>query len=342
VKVKGTDVAHSLIFLRIGSGDPFLIPPRGAGADEQHRSRDTFACPSLADHQANGFAPGDKREGKRRKTQCRPLPRCTNKRCRLLMLRARLRASQTSVRGLRTHPLPGRARLPALRPRLSPGTLTSLTQLQAMLPGIQNQAGVTRPFLSQSSDSTSRLGRSTEGNDAQSRPGAGCKPARRHRTRSASESALAKASLDERVIHTVTKTETTVKSRHQIGYQRPADDVLNAGHQSRPMVNRTRGRNTPRSAQCPTDTKRRFIRQHGRAPTTRRRLVGRTARRGDVACFVHSRHQHNEVEPLAAAGIAVTSYRGDRHRHSFCRIGDSGVARVLRQQTIPSSEGTGG
>ena len=59
-------------------------------------------------------------------------------------------------------------------------------------------AGVTRPILSQSSDSTSRLGRNTEGNDAQSRPGAGCKPARRHRTRSASESALAKASLDER------------------------------------------------------------------------------------------------------------------------------------------------
>jgi hypothetical protein len=71
-------------------------------------------------------------------------------------------------------------------------------QLQAMLPATRNQAGVTRPLLSQSSDSTSRLGRSAEGNDAQNRPGAGCKPARRHRTRSASESALAKASLDER------------------------------------------------------------------------------------------------------------------------------------------------
>ena len=63
---------------------------------------------------------------------------------------------------------------------------------------LKKPAGVTRPILSQSSDSTSRLGRSAEGNDAQSRPGAGCKPARRHRTRSASESALAKASLDER------------------------------------------------------------------------------------------------------------------------------------------------
>ena len=50
-------------------------------------------------------------------------------------------------------------------------------QPQAMLPATWNQAGVTRPILSQSSDSTSRLGRSTEGNDAQSRSGADCEPA---------------------------------------------------------------------------------------------------------------------------------------------------------------------
>ena len=37
---------------------------------------------------------------------------------------------------------------------------------------------------SQSSGSTPRLGRSTEENDAQSRSGAGCEPARKHRTRS--------------------------------------------------------------------------------------------------------------------------------------------------------------
>ena len=43
--------------------------------------------------------------------------------------------------------------------------------------------GVTRSVLSQSSDSTSRLGRNTEGNDAQSRSGAGCEPAWKHRTR---------------------------------------------------------------------------------------------------------------------------------------------------------------
>ncbi len=57
-------------------------------------------------------------------------------------------------------------------------------QLQAMLPGTWNQAGVTRSIPSQCSDSTSRLGRSTEGNDARSRSGADCEPARKHRTRS--------------------------------------------------------------------------------------------------------------------------------------------------------------
>ena len=51
-------------------------------------------------------------------------------------------------------------------------------QLQAMLPGTRNQASVTRLILSQSSDSTSRLGRSTEGNDAQSRSGACCESVR--------------------------------------------------------------------------------------------------------------------------------------------------------------------
>jgi hypothetical protein len=58
------------------------------------------------------------------------------------------------------------------------------TRLQAMLPGTQNQAGVTCPILSQSSDSTSRLGRNTEGNDARSRSGAVCETARKRRTRS--------------------------------------------------------------------------------------------------------------------------------------------------------------
>jgi hypothetical protein len=46
------------------------------------------------------------------------------------------------------------------------------------------QAGVTRPFLSQSRDCTSRIGRSTGVNDARSRPGAECKSARGNRSRS--------------------------------------------------------------------------------------------------------------------------------------------------------------
>jgi hypothetical protein len=78
-------------------------------------------CPSLADHEANRFAPSTKREAKRRKAHANHVPRSINKRCRLPMRRARLRATQTSVRSLRTHLLAGRARLPALRPRLSQG-----------------------------------------------------------------------------------------------------------------------------------------------------------------------------------------------------------------------------
>src|SRR3984893_10145774 len=51
--------------------------------------------------------------------------------------------------------------------------INAMAQLQAMLPGTRGRAGVTRPFLSQSSECTSRTGRSTGVTDAQSRPGAG-------------------------------------------------------------------------------------------------------------------------------------------------------------------------
>ena len=44
------------------------------------------------------------------------------------------------------------------------------------------RAGVTRPRLSQSRDCTSRTGRSTGVNDAQSRPGTVCETARGNRT----------------------------------------------------------------------------------------------------------------------------------------------------------------
>jgi hypothetical protein len=63
---------------------------------------------------------------------------------------------------------------------------------------IENQAGVIRSIASQCSGSTPRLGRSTEGNDAQSRSGAGCEPARKHRTRSNIADRIRNASLDER------------------------------------------------------------------------------------------------------------------------------------------------
>ena len=89
-------------------------------------------------------------------------------------------------------------------------------QLQAMLPGTWNQAGVTRSILSQCSDSTSRLGRSTEGNDARSRSGADCEPARKHRTRSTLQIASRNASLDERDFPNVTERETNVKTRLSI------------------------------------------------------------------------------------------------------------------------------
>ena len=74
---------------------------------------------------------------------------------------------------------------------LVPRSLSSQgTQLQARLPGTWRGhvlrillSGRYPPCLSQSSDSTSRSGPSAGGHDAQSRPGAGCKPARGRRTR---------------------------------------------------------------------------------------------------------------------------------------------------------------
>jgi hypothetical protein len=112
--------------------------------------------------------------GEAPKGACQPLPRAfQTSACETRITRLR-----TAARRYRW-----RARLPALRPRLSPGTPVP-AQLQAMLPGTRNQAGVSRLILSQSSDSTSRLGRSTEGPDARSRSGADCEPARKHRTRS--------------------------------------------------------------------------------------------------------------------------------------------------------------
>jgi hypothetical protein len=116
-------------------------------------------------------------------------PRSTDKRCRLPMP------------GRGSAPTSGRARLPALHLRLSPG-LSHPGSAPGHASWDSVPAGVTRPLLSQSSGSTPHLGRSTEENDAQSRSGADCKSARKHRTRSASESALAKASLVSEIYRT--------------------------------------------------------------------------------------------------------------------------------------------
>jgi hypothetical protein len=141
--------------------------------DVENRSRDTFSCPSLANHDANRLAPGNKRG---RRSAERRMPT--------------IAAAQTSGRNLPNSSAFGAAaRHIGARPPSGASTAALAgtpipAQLQAMLPATWNQAGVTRPILSQSSDSTSRLGRSAEGNDAQSRSGADCESARKHRTRS--------------------------------------------------------------------------------------------------------------------------------------------------------------
>jgi hypothetical protein len=119
------------------------------------------------------------------------------------------RISQTSVRELA--PLIRCAAARHIGARSPSGASTAAlagtpvpAQLQAMLPGTWNQAGVTRPVLSQSSDSTSRLGRNTEGNDAQSRSGADCEPARKHRTRFTLQIASGMRPLIERDFYDVT------------------------------------------------------------------------------------------------------------------------------------------
>jgi hypothetical protein len=171
--------------------------------------------PSFANHHAiqrTVAAPRGRRSAERRNAN--HLPRNISKRRRLLRCRRQVHANLRNSSAARLRAI-SEARSPSGASTAALAGTPIPAQLQAMLPGtrtardpekwsekdhaqLKQPAGVTRPILSQSSDSTSRLGRSAEGNDAQSRPGAGCKPARRHRTRSASESALAKASLDER------------------------------------------------------------------------------------------------------------------------------------------------
>ena len=86
-------------------------------------------------------------------------------------------------------------------PRLSPATRRSADSAPGHASWDVDPAGATRLHLSQSRDCTSRTGRSTGVTDARSRPGAECKSARRHRSRSVFRPAFRKASLNERDCH---------------------------------------------------------------------------------------------------------------------------------------------
>jgi hypothetical protein len=96
-------------------------------------SRHSHAPELCQPQRQNRFASGKKREAERRKAH----PTNSAQHRQTLPLadaRARKRATQTSGRSLRTYPLAGRARLPALR-RGSRQDFHILAQLQAMLPG---------------------------------------------------------------------------------------------------------------------------------------------------------------------------------------------------------------
>jgi hypothetical protein len=172
------------------------LPRATRGGGQQNRSRGAPARPSFANHDAKIDSPPAKEGGgapKGASNQFRAAP-ANVAACRCPGAEARhadkcAQSAHLSACGARS---PSGA-----TPRLSPG-LSHPGSAPGHACWDSVPAGVTRPLLSQSSGSTPHLGRSTEENDAQSRSGADCKSARKHRTRSASESALAKASLDER------------------------------------------------------------------------------------------------------------------------------------------------
>ena len=190
---RGRALRAEAVTLRIAERPPHPASPRAAGRGEVSARALLFSrhvlvpepcqpprqekdLPPATTRDPEKWCPGfrtrsraDKREAKRRKAHANHWPRTINKRCRLLMIGAAARSfgarppSGASTAVLAGTPIPA--------------------QLQAMFPGTWNQAGITRPLLSQSSDSTSRLGRNTEGPDARSRSGAVCEAARKHRTR---------------------------------------------------------------------------------------------------------------------------------------------------------------
>jgi len=113
----------------------------------------------------------------RRRTKIDSPPATRGRRSAERRMPTMCRASQTSARELAQLICCTAARHIGARPPSGASTAALAgtpipAQLQAMLPGTRNQAGVTRSILSQFSCSTPRLGRSTEGNDARSRSAA--------------------------------------------------------------------------------------------------------------------------------------------------------------------------
>ena len=111
-----------------------MNPPEYVSANSKNRSRGTVTRPRLANHNAKIDSPPAKR-GRRSAERRIPTNSAQHRPTSPLAdARARKRATQTSVRSLRTYLLAGRARLPALR-RGSRQDFDIPAQLQAMLPG---------------------------------------------------------------------------------------------------------------------------------------------------------------------------------------------------------------
>ena len=168
-------------------------------ADKQNRSRDTLPRPSFANHNAKIDSPPAKRGRRSAERRIQPISAQHRQTLPLADARARKRAMQTSVRSLRTYLLAGRARLPALRrgsrqdsyiPAQPPGHKPSWDSVRA---GVTPPSPV--PVRVEAPHASAVVPKRMMPEAA---PAQVARPARKHRTRSASESALAKASLDER------------------------------------------------------------------------------------------------------------------------------------------------
>jgi hypothetical protein len=153
------------------------------GSNNKSRSRGAIRARALPTTTPRKDSPPAKEGGGAPKGASNQFPRSTDKRCRLPMP-GRGGATRRQVYAV--------CALICLRGALAfrrytaalARTFTSWLSSRPCLLG-SVRAGIL-PALSgsQSSGSTPRLGRSTEGNDARSRSGAGCEPARKHRTRS--------------------------------------------------------------------------------------------------------------------------------------------------------------